>query len=88
MEMVSMMTDYFRTELYSRFDRDLLESCERRGELWHYEEAMRFLADTGGDQRGTLKQARLRIGDFLIASGLKLKGQTGLDSSAPIAQVQ
>jgi len=82
-----MMNDYFRTELYCRFDRVLLESSERRGELWHYEEAMRFLANTGGDRRGTLKQARLRIGDFLIASGLKLKGQTEPGSPKVIVQV-
>ena len=81
------MNSYYAAELYSRFDKDILESREQRGELRHYEEAVRFIANTGGDQRGTLKQARLRMGDFLIASGLKLKGQTGLDSSAPVAQV-
>jgi len=87
MKVVLMMTDYFQAELYSRFDRDLLENREQRGELWHYEEAIRFLAKTGSDQRGTLKQVRLRMGDFLITSGLKLKGRTRLDSSAHVAQV-
>jgi hypothetical protein len=82
-----MMNSCYAAELYNRLDRDLLESRERRGESWHYEEAVRFLANTGGDQRGTLKQARLRIGDFLIASGCKLKGQTAPSSPKAIVQV-
>jgi len=71
-----MMNSYHVAELYSRFDRDLLESRERCGESWHYQELLRFLADTGGDQRGTLKQARMKVGDFLITSGIKLRGRT------------
>ena len=82
-----MMNSYYAAELHSRFDRDLLESRERRGELWHYEEAARFLLGTGGNQDGNLARARLRIGDFLITLGLKLKRRTGLDSSAPVTQV-
>ncbi len=82
-----VLNSHMTQELFMQVHRDVLKEQERQGELRLRQEAARFLEETGSEGFGFGNRIRLTMADFLISSGLKLKGQPGSDSPAAAFQM-
>lgn len=80
--------NYLSGELYMQVHGDVIRERERRGELRLRDEVARYLEKSKAGKPGVQNQILQGIGDFLISSGVKLKGRAEPDSPAAVCQVR